>query len=220
MKGRICAAVAFALVASTGWAAAAELKVFSTIGVQAALEELTPKFEQASGHKLVITWNTAAVLVKRLQAGETADVVVLTRQSLDTLSKEGKAAAEPTFASSGITPMRSKISWDRGWIPLPREPPNGSGAASSTRTSTPRLASSIASVRPVGPPPTTTTRPYSYDIRITMTVHCTKCKRVHGSGGHTRQRRAGLPNRCGRAKRTAKQSPTPTRWSAPTATPP
>ena len=102
MKGRICAAVAFALVASTGSATAAELKVFSTIGVQAALEELTPKFEQASGHKLVITWNTAAVLVKRLQAGETADVVVLTRQSLDTLAKDGKAAAEPTFASSGM----------------------------------------------------------------------------------------------------------------------
>src|SRR5262245_33050539 len=102
MKGRICAAVAFALVASTGWAAAAELKVFSTIGVQAALEELTPKFEQASGHKLVIAWNTAAVLVKRMQAGETADVVVLTRASLDTLAKEGKAVAEPTFASSGM----------------------------------------------------------------------------------------------------------------------
>ena len=55
MKGRICAAAAFALVASAGWAGAAEIKVFSTIGVQAALEELTPKFEQASGHRLVIT---------------------------------------------------------------------------------------------------------------------------------------------------------------------
>ena len=34
--------------------------------------------------------------MKRVQAGETADVVVLTRQSLDTLAKEGKAAAEAT----------------------------------------------------------------------------------------------------------------------------
>ena len=102
MKGRICAAVAFALAASIGIAAAAELKMFSTIGVQAALEELTPKFEQASGHKLVIVWNTAAVLVKRIQGGETADVVVLTRASLDALAKDGKAAAEPSFASSGM----------------------------------------------------------------------------------------------------------------------
>ena len=102
MRIRVLAAVAFVLVASAGWAGGAEIKVFSTIGVQAALEELTPKFEQASGHKLVITWNTAAVLVKRLQAGEAADVVVLTRASLDTLAKDGKAVAEPTFASSGM----------------------------------------------------------------------------------------------------------------------
>jgi molybdate transport system substrate-binding protein len=72
MRIRILAAVAFALAASAGWAGAAEINVFSTIGVQAALEELTPKFEQASGHKLVVTWNTAAVLVKRVQAGESA----------------------------------------------------------------------------------------------------------------------------------------------------
>ena len=95
MRIRVLAAVAFALAASAGWAGAAEIKVFSTIGVQAALEELTPKFEQASGHKLVVTWNTAAVLVKRVQAGEAADVVVLTRQSLDALAKDGKAVAEP-----------------------------------------------------------------------------------------------------------------------------
>lgn len=98
---KLCGAVALAL-ATAGPAAAAELKVFSTIGVQAALEELTPKFEAASGHKLTITWSTAAVLMKRIQGGETADVVVLTRQSLDALAKENKATAEPTFAQSGM----------------------------------------------------------------------------------------------------------------------
>jgi molybdate transport system substrate-binding protein len=90
------------LLALTQTATAAELKVFSTIGVQAALEELTPKFEQASGHKLTITWSTAAVLAKRVQAGETPDVVVLSRQSLDMLAKENKATADATFASSGM----------------------------------------------------------------------------------------------------------------------
>jgi molybdate transport system substrate-binding protein len=95
-------ALALALVGLPGWATAAELRVFSTIGVQAALEELTPKFEQASGHKLSITWNTAAVLAKRVQAGETPDVVVLSRQSLDVLAKENKATPDATFASSGM----------------------------------------------------------------------------------------------------------------------
>jgi molybdate transport system substrate-binding protein len=98
------AAVAALLCAFGPHASAAEIKVFSTIGVQAALEELTPQFEKQSGHKLTITWATAAVLTKRVQAGETADVMVLTRQSLDTLVKEGKATegANAVFASSGM----------------------------------------------------------------------------------------------------------------------
>ena len=91
-------------------AAAAELKVYSTIGVQAALEELAPKFEKASGHKLTITWATAAVLVKRVQGGETADLMVLTKQSLDALVKDGKASAgaDATFASSGMAMVVKK----------------------------------------------------------------------------------------------------------------
>lgn len=101
--GRIAAATLM-LAVQAGFASAAELKVFSTIGVQAALEELTPKFEKATGHKLTITWGTAAVLVKKVQAGENADVMVLTKQGLDTLVKENKAsaAADATFASSGM----------------------------------------------------------------------------------------------------------------------
>ena len=89
---------------------AAEIKVFSTIGVQAALEELTPKFEKASGHKLNITWATAAVLVKRVQGGETADLLVLTKQGLDTMVKENKAtaSADAVFASSGMAMVVKK----------------------------------------------------------------------------------------------------------------
>lgn len=89
---------------------AAEIKIFSTIGVQSALEELTPKFEKATGHKLTITWATAAILVKRVQAGETADLMVLTKQSLDTLTKDGKASAGPdaNFASSGMAVVVKK----------------------------------------------------------------------------------------------------------------
>jgi molybdate transport system substrate-binding protein len=92
------------LVAQAGGAAAAEIKVYSTIGVQAALEELAPKFEQASGHKLAFTWGTAAMMVKRVQAGETADVLVLTRQGTDALAKDGKIVpgSAATIASSGI----------------------------------------------------------------------------------------------------------------------
>lgn len=54
-----------------------DVKVFSTIAVQSALEALVPQFETANGCRLDITWNTAPVLVKRLQGGETADVLIL-----------------------------------------------------------------------------------------------------------------------------------------------
>jgi molybdate transport system substrate-binding protein len=107
--GRV-AAIAVFLIAQATFAFAAEIKVYSTIGVQAALEELAPKFEKATGHKLTITWGTAALLVKRVQAGESADLYVLVKQSHDTLVKENKATAGPDalFASSGMAMVVKK----------------------------------------------------------------------------------------------------------------
>lgn len=101
--GRI-AAIAVFLIAQAALANAAELKVFSTIGVQAALEELTPNFEKATGNKLTITWGTAAMLVKRVQGGENPDLLVLTKQGFDALVKDGKAvnSTDAVFASSGM----------------------------------------------------------------------------------------------------------------------
>jgi molybdate transport system substrate-binding protein len=104
------AAIAAFVAASIASACASEIKVFSTIGVQAALEELAPAFEKTSGDKLAITWATAAILVKRVQAGETADLLILTRQSLDALTKDGKAAAgsDAEFANSGMAVVVKK----------------------------------------------------------------------------------------------------------------
>lgn len=105
---RAALAASFALAA--GAAHAADLKVFSTIGVQAALEQLEPQFEKESGTKLAITWATAAMLVKRVDGGESADCYVLTSQGLDALVKSGKAtgAADATFASSGVAMVVKK----------------------------------------------------------------------------------------------------------------
>src|ERR1700681_4496889 len=85
-------------------AAAGEIKIFSTIGVQSALEQSTPQLAKASGSTLAFTWATAAMLVKRIEAGETADVLILSREGIDTLSQEGKIVpgSAVAFASSGI----------------------------------------------------------------------------------------------------------------------
>jgi molybdate transport system substrate-binding protein len=79
-----------------------ELKVFSTIAVQGALEALVPKFEAENRCRLDIVWNTAPALVKRLQGGETADVLILNRAGMDTMISDGRvlAGSEVTLASS------------------------------------------------------------------------------------------------------------------------
>jgi molybdate transport system substrate-binding protein len=82
----------------------AELTVYSTIGVRSAAEGLFAQFEAASGHNLAVTWGTAPMLVKRLEGGETADVLILSRAGLDALSQQGKVlpGSEVPLASSGV----------------------------------------------------------------------------------------------------------------------
>jgi len=85
-------------------AEAAEVKVLSAIGMQPIMEDLGPKFERATGHKLAITFATLGAVVKRVQDGETADVVVIPRQGIDSFVKDGKATAGnvTVVALSGI----------------------------------------------------------------------------------------------------------------------
>ena len=81
-----------------------DLVVFSTIGVRSAAEPLFTQFDRTSGHKLAVTWGTAPMLVKRIEDGDAADVVVLSRAGIDALQKQGRIAAGSvvTLASSGV----------------------------------------------------------------------------------------------------------------------
>ena len=81
-----------------------DLVVFSTIGVRSAAEPLFAQFDRTSGHTLAVTWGTAPMLVKRIEDGETADVVVLSRAGIEALRKQGRIAAgsDVTLASSGV----------------------------------------------------------------------------------------------------------------------
>ena len=81
-----------AVMLMTQFASAAEIKVFSTIGVKAALGELIPKFESASGHKLTVTWSTGSLLAKRMQNGELADVLIAAPAEVAGLVASGKIA--------------------------------------------------------------------------------------------------------------------------------
>src|SRR5262245_2139647 len=96
------AVVASALTA--GAANAAEIKVITSVGVKAILEELAPQFERTTEHKLQITYGTSVPLKRQIDAGETFDVVILVPGMLDDLVKQGKVAtgANTDVAKSGI----------------------------------------------------------------------------------------------------------------------
>jgi molybdate transport system substrate-binding protein len=78
------------------------MKVLSSIAVQPAIEVLLPSFIAATGIRPIIEWNTAPVFVKRLQGGETADLLILNRAGMDIMERDGRilAGSEVTLASS------------------------------------------------------------------------------------------------------------------------
>src|SRR5450830_1682715 len=86
--------VATMLLSQASVVNAAEIKVMSSIGLHEIMEDLGPKFEQVSGHKLAITFATAGGVVKRVQNGETADVVIIPVEGIDNFVKDGKTAAD------------------------------------------------------------------------------------------------------------------------------
>ncbi len=78
------------------------MKVFSSIAVQPAVEPLLPEFVAQTGIAPAFTWNTAPALIKRLQAGEMADLLILNRAGMDAMQRDGRilAESEVTLASS------------------------------------------------------------------------------------------------------------------------
>src|SRR6476469_6317555 len=73
-----------------GHANAAEIKVLTSVALTTALNELAPKFEQATGNKLNIGYSLIADIRKRILEGETADVIILSRPVMDELQKQDK----------------------------------------------------------------------------------------------------------------------------------
>jgi molybdate transport system substrate-binding protein len=78
------------------------MRVLSTMAVQPAVEALLPRFIAETGVRPDIEWNTAPAFVKRLQAGETADLLILNRAGIDTMTRDGRIlpGSEVTLASS------------------------------------------------------------------------------------------------------------------------
>jgi len=104
MKARAIVAAVGLAVALAASADAAEIKVITSVGVKAILEELAPQFERASEHKVKITYGTAVPLKRQIEGGDTFDVVILTPPLVEDLVKQGKVGAGTAsdVAKSGV----------------------------------------------------------------------------------------------------------------------
>ncbi len=99
-----------------------EIKVLSSLATKKAHLELVPLFERAAGHRVSTTWAGTVDIMRRLAAGETFDLIIVSSTSLDELIMQGKIAAgsRVEIARSGIgVAVRAGA----------RKPDIGSGAA-------------------------------------------------------------------------------------------
>jgi molybdate transport system substrate-binding protein len=93
-KWVVAACLALAAWMPVDAARAAEIKVLSVLGMRAVLDDLGPRFERSSGNKLVISFTTLGGALKRVQAGETADVVIIPQRGIERLAGEGKVIVD------------------------------------------------------------------------------------------------------------------------------
>jgi len=101
--------VAFAV--ATGIACAAEqparadeIRVLSAAAMQTIFKIVAGEFEHSSGHKLVFVYTTMGAITERVLAGETADLIIGSTQSMERLAKVGRIdpGSRVTIAKVGI----------------------------------------------------------------------------------------------------------------------
>src|ERR1041384_349768 len=83
-------AVLIVQVLGSAAARGAEIKVLGAVGMREVMRELGPRFERASGHTLAMTFDASGVIVRRIETGETVDVIMILRSSLERLAQGGK----------------------------------------------------------------------------------------------------------------------------------
>jgi molybdate transport system substrate-binding protein len=79
----------FVLTAGS-FAGAAELKLLQTTAIRRAMDELIPRFETSSGHKVIAEFGPAGAIMVRVQKGEAVDVAIVTGPQSEDLKKQGR----------------------------------------------------------------------------------------------------------------------------------
>lgn len=92
MTNRFLAAAAFMLLQVSS-VHANDITVIASTGMSTLFKQMIPAFERSSGHKVLISYDTSNIILGRINAGETGDMVVLTSPVIDSLTKQGKLVA-------------------------------------------------------------------------------------------------------------------------------
>jgi molybdate transport system substrate-binding protein len=91
-----------ALIMATASAGAAEIKALITTAMAAAVEQLVPQFERATGHKVTVSYDPSGKLAQRLRKGEAADMILVASTELDRLIGEKKVRDRTDVSRTGI----------------------------------------------------------------------------------------------------------------------
>jgi molybdate transport system substrate-binding protein len=86
---RRIASVAATLISLTSMAGAADIRVLSVGAVQGALRDLAAEFGNETGHRVVLTIDSPAIVMQKIMDGETYDAVIVSEPAMDRLDKEG-----------------------------------------------------------------------------------------------------------------------------------
>lgn len=90
LAGPVIVLLSFAFTSLPG--AAEEIKVIAAGATRAVLTSLDAAFTAKTGHTIVLVTDTAGGVAKRVEAGESAGLVISSRKQIDTLIDKGKLA--------------------------------------------------------------------------------------------------------------------------------
>src|SRR5262252_9265679 len=104
--GGVAASVSCLLVAlaAGSFASAAEVKLLQTVAIRRAVDELIPRFEASSGHRVLAEFGTSGAIMTRVQRVEAVDVAIVTGPQSEELQKQSRFMSGSTveLAKVGI----------------------------------------------------------------------------------------------------------------------
>src|SRR2546428_9725233 len=83
------ACIAVTLISLTSMAAAADIRVLSVGAVQNAVRTLAADFTTETGHHVVLTVGSPAVVTQKIKDSEVFDAIIVSEPAMDRLDKDG-----------------------------------------------------------------------------------------------------------------------------------